>query len=234
MRLARVACEEPGRHRTSDSAWAMRYHRAMHPGTDEHARRTLYAAKQALRARLLATRDALPVAVREADGAAIAARIEALPAFAAAHAVLVTLPFGSEWDTRGLAAAVLSSHRRLVVPRVDRTARMLALHEVADLARDVAPGYRGIPEPLPSCEPVAPTAVDFVLVPGVAFDFRGRRLGYGGGFYDRLLPLMRPDVAAAAGAFDQQIVDEVPTASHDRRVPVIVTPTRVVAVASAP
>jgi 5-formyltetrahydrofolate cyclo-ligase len=204
----------------------------MHAAPDEHVRTTLRDAKQALRTRMLALRDALPAAAQEAGSAAIAARIEALPAFAAAHAVLLTLPFGSEWDTRALARRVASSHRRLIVPRVDRTARMLALHAVGDLDRDVAPGYRGIPEPVPSCARVAPTAIDFVLVPGVAFDERGGRLGYGGGFYDRLLPLMRPEVAVVAGAFDEQVVDAVPTAGHDRRVPLVVTPTRVIAVAS--
>jgi 5-formyltetrahydrofolate cyclo-ligase len=70
--------------------------------------------------------------------------------------------------------------------------------------------------------------VDLVLVPGVAFDAEGRRLGYGGGFYDRLLPLMRPDVARVAGAYEEQIVDRVPTAAHDQRVPCIVTPGRVI------
>jgi 5-formyltetrahydrofolate cyclo-ligase len=143
--------------------------------------------------------------------------------------VLLTLPFRSEWDSRGLARDVIASGRRLVLPRVDRDARVLALHAVADLDVDVAPGYLGIPEPRASCASVAPADVDFVLVPGVAFDAEGRRLGYGGGFYDRLLPLLRPDAARVAGAFDEQVVGAVPAASHDARVPLVVTPTRVVA-----
>jgi 5-formyltetrahydrofolate cyclo-ligase len=141
--------------------------------------------------------------------------------------VLITLPFRSEWDTRPLARAVIASHRRLVLPRADRSARMLLLHAVADLERDVEPGYSGIPEPRPDRPVVAPTAVDLAILPGVAFDAAGRRLGYGGGYFDRLLPLMRADVTLLAGAFDEQIVDAVPTASHDARVPLVVTPTRV-------
>ena len=189
----------------------------------------LREAKQALRGRVLAARDALDDDARIGAAQAISARIAALPAFAAAHTVLLTLPFRSEWDTRPLARAIIAAQRRLVVPRVDRTARMLVLHAIADLERDVEPGYLGIPEPRPACTIVAPTTVDLVIVPGVAFDAAGRRLGYGGGFYDRLVPLLRPGVALVAGAFDEQIVAAVPTASHDARVPLVVTPTRVLA-----
>jgi 5-formyltetrahydrofolate cyclo-ligase len=72
--------------------------------------------------------------------------------------------------------------------------------------------------------------VDWMLVPGVAFDRTGRRLGYGGGYYDRLLPLLGPDAVCAAGAYELQLVDEVPAAPHDLTVDVIVTEARTLAV----
>jgi 5-formyltetrahydrofolate cyclo-ligase len=186
-------------------------------------------AKQALRGRMQAVRDALDETARARLSQAIAARIAALPAFVAARTVLLTLPYRSEWDTRPLARAVIAAHRRLVLPRVDRAERVLALHAIADLERDVEPGYLGIPEPRASCDVVAPHGVDFVVVPGVAFDGQGRRLGYGGGFYDRLLPQLRADVTLVAGAFDEQVVDAVPSASHDACVPLVLTPTRMLA-----
>jgi len=67
-----------------------------------------------------------------------------------------------------------------------------------------------------------------VLVPGVAFDFGGRRLGYGGGYYDRLSPLLSPQAARIAGAYELQIVERIPAAPHDLTVTAIATPSRLV------
>ena len=187
---------------------------------------SLRLAKQALRGRVLAARDDLPADARAAGSQAIVSRIEALPSLASARTMLLTLPFRSEWDTRPLANRALRAGKRVVVPRVDRVARMLRLHAVADLDVDIVAGYLGIPEPKASLPAVDPDAIDWVLVPGVAFDAAGRRLGYGGGFYDRLLPLVRTGVPRIAGAFDVQSVDEVPAGPHDRRVDAVVSPTR--------
>ena len=191
---------------------------------------TLRARKQALRSRILASRDALPPDARAAASAAIASTISTMPAFVRARTILLTLPFASEWDTRPLAAHVLSAGGTLVVPRVDRAERVLVLHSVDDIDADTAPGHLGIPEPLSDRPAVDANDVDCVVVPGVAFDAHGRRLGYGGGYYDRLLPLTRHGVPRIAGAFDLQLVDEVPAATHDQRVDAVVTERRIVSV----
>ena len=103
---------------------------------------------------------------------------------------------------------------------------MLTLHRVHDLALDIAPGRWNIPEPRPGfCPRAAPETVDWVLVPGVAFDAQGGRLGYGGGFYDRLLPLLRTDISRAAAAFELQMVDCVPRGKHDLAIDLIITET---------
>ena len=205
----------------------LRYHRPMREASRTlHAVAPLAAAKRALRAGVLAAREALDPAARAAGSRAIASRLAALPAFDGAVTVLATLPFGSEWDVRLLAQAALDRGKRLVLPRVDAAARVLVLHRVADLDSDVVRGFRDIPEPSPHLPTVRPADVDCVLVPGVAFDDDGRRLGYGGGYYDRLLPQLRPGVPRIAGAFDVQIVDRVPTGDHDVAVDLVVTPTR--------
>jgi 5-formyltetrahydrofolate cyclo-ligase len=193
---------------------------------------SLRLAKQVLRNRVLAERDNLPEPARASDSQAIRARLEALPSLAAAHTLLLTLPFGSEWDTRPLAVRALQAGKRIVVPRVDRAARVLRLHAIADLDVDVVAGFLGLPEPREMQPIVEPGDVDFVLVPGVAFDASGRRVGYGGGFYDRLLPLIRAGVPRIAGAFEVQIVGEVPAGPGDQRVDAVVSPARTLVPAS--
>ncbi|MFO1315931.1 MAG: 5-formyltetrahydrofolate cyclo-ligase [Burkholderiales bacterium] len=188
----------------------------------------LHDAKRAMREEVLAARDALPAAERDEGSRAIAARIAALPSYAGAHCVLLTLSFRSEWDTRALIDGALAGGKVVALPRVNGATRMLDLHTVVDVARDTAPGYRGIPEPRPEQPRIELATVDFVLVPGVAFDPTGRRLGYGGGYYDRLLALLAPAAARIAGAFELQLVPRVPAAPHDLFVDAIATPARLV------
>jgi 5-formyltetrahydrofolate cyclo-ligase len=187
----------------------------------------LHEAKQRVRQHVLALRAALSPAVRAEAEAAIARRIVALPSFVRARNVLLTMPFRGEWDTRPLFAAALAAGKRVVLPRVDTATRMLALHAVTHVSDDVAAGYGGIAEPHAHLPLLQPADIDWVLVPGIAFDLAGRRLGYGGGFYDRLLPMLATGSRHVAGAFDEQVVDAVPTAPHDITVHQLVSPTRI-------
>jgi 5-formyltetrahydrofolate cyclo-ligase len=214
----------------------MRYHSRMPepvPGRDADAPHgvALHEAKLALRRQVLARRDALPLEERAAASAAIAARIPTLPQFAAARTVLLTLAFRSEWNTRPLVATALDAAKTVVVPRVNTQTRMLELVSIDDPDRDVVPGHLGIPEPRAERPHVSRDAIEFVLVPGVAFDLDGRRLGYGGGYYDRLLPLLPSRAARIAGALEVQIVERVPAAPHDVAVDAIVTESRTVTLA---
>jgi len=185
-------------------------------------------AKRSMRQALLATRDRMPAAAHADASAAIAGRIAALDSFAAARTLVLTLSFRHEWDTMALVRTAQALGKAVVLPRVDVATRMLELRAIGDAAADVVRGYRGIPEPRDTCPRVAPAAIDWVLVPGVGFDASGRRLGYGGGFYDRLLPLLAPGTPRIAGAFECQIVAEVPAAPHDLKVNAIVTEARVI------
>src|SRR5438105_7894403 len=185
-------------------------------------------AKRAIRDRVLATREELPARQWEAASEKIVGRLIALPSFLAARTIFVTIPFRNEWDSRLLAQRALILGKRLASPRVNPQSRMLSLHRVCDLWIDVAPGYRGIPEPTTLCPAVAIDEIEWVLVPGVAFDIHGRRLGYGGWYYDRLLPLLPRAAPRIAGAFEAQLVDEVPAAPHDLSVDLIVTESRIV------
>ncbi|MCC7041197.1 MAG: 5-formyltetrahydrofolate cyclo-ligase [Burkholderiales bacterium] len=190
----------------------------------------LREAKRDLRESTLARRDALDAATHDRASQAIVEGIRGLASFTRASCLLLTQPFRSEWDSRPLVDAALARGATVALPRVDVAARMLVLHRVRTPATEIATGYRGIPEPLADLPRIDVGAIDWVLVPGVAFDAHGHRLGYGGGYYDRLLALVAPSVPRVAGALDVQIVPQVPSAPHDLTVDTIVTPSRIVVV----
>jgi 5-formyltetrahydrofolate cyclo-ligase len=190
----------------------------------------LLDAKRGLRARILRERDATPAEDRATASASIAALLLARDDFASSKTVLLTLPFGSEWDTRALLRAALAGAKTVALPRVNLATRMLDICAITRIEHDAAPGYRGIPEPGAHCELLGVASIDWVLVPGVAFDRAGHRIGYGGGYYDRLLPLLRADAHRVAGAFELQLVDHVPAASHDVAVDAVVTEARSISI----
>jgi 5-formyltetrahydrofolate cyclo-ligase len=195
---------------------------------------TLRERKRTLRDALMASRDAIAPAVRADASRAIAARIATLDAYRRARVVLLTLPYRSEWDATLVARHALADGKSVAVPRVDAARRMLQPLRIRNLDVDIEAGHRGIPEPREHCPPVAAETIEWVLVPGVAFDADGRRLGYGGGYYDRLLPLLQPTAPRVAGAFEAQLVDSVPAAPHDIGVDCIATELRLVACARTP
>lgn len=178
--------------------------------------------KRRLRRRVIEKRDAIPLEERRALSEAICARVIESPEFRSASFALLFASFGSEVDTTSLMAATLAAGKRLALPRVHPVTRELELREVRSIERDLAPGLWDIPEPVPGdCPEVALENIDFVLVPGVAFDRDGRRLGYGGGYYDRILARLSTGVPAVAVCFEAQLVGQVPADQHDRRVPIL-------------
>ena len=182
-------------------------------------------AKSSLRKAILARREAMDTGTRTALSDDILDQILDLDCYRRSGVVLAYVGFGSELCTDVFVRRVLDDGKTLLLPRVNREGRRLEIHEVKDPVQDLETGTWGIREPNPDlCPRVEPEAIDFALVPGVAFDPRGGRLGYGGGFYDKLLagcPEPRP--LLVAGAFELQVVEEVPLEGHDVRVDLIFT-----------
>ena len=147
---------------------------------------------------------------------ALTERLVALPQYAAARTVLATMSIGSEWSTAGFLERASADGKVVVLPRVSPPPRRLELYAVGDPQRDLVPGVWNIPEPDPArCERVAFDTVDFALVPALAVDRDGYRLGYGAGYFDGLLAgrKARPFcVTALPAAF---IVDRLPNEAHD-------------------
>ncbi|MBO9362357.1 MAG: 5-formyltetrahydrofolate cyclo-ligase [Thermoflexus sp.] len=172
--------------------------------------------KRTLRARWLAEREALPPEIVAAASAAVRARLEASPPFAQARTVLTYMAFRNEIDLTPL----LTHHsaKRWVLPRI-ASSRMLSLHLYQPGALERHP--YGVPEPTPDCPEVAPEEIELALIPGVAFDRRGFRLGYGGGYFDRLLPRLRGITVGVTYA--RFLVDALPHTAQDSRVRWILT-----------
>jgi 5-formyltetrahydrofolate cyclo-ligase len=180
----------------------------------------LKRAKRRVRGEVLARRDALDPAERARLGVLVAERVRALPEIGAARVVMAFWSFGSELPTRPLIERFVADGIVVALPRI----------EGAELApRAWRPGEPTTPTSFGAREPaggaaIAPTDVDVVVTPAVAFDRAGRRVGYGGGFYDRFLPTTRAGTLWLGAGFGLQLVEEdLPAGAFDLRVHAIVT-----------
>jgi len=183
--------------------------------------------KRMLRRSVVGRILALDPESRRRSEVALAARFVRLPGMAEARTVLLYITaFPEEIATRPMIEDSLARGQHVLCPRVDRAARRLRLYRIDDPDRDLAPGTLGIPEPRLECREVDPEAVDWILVPGLAFDSRGYRLGRGAGHYDRLLPTLRPDAPRWALIHDCQWVEDLPVEPHDIPIDGVVSPER--------
>ena len=181
--------------------------------------------KQPLRAALIAARRALPVDDRLCRSRSIAVRLVELPAFARARTIGLYAPLGAEVDTAEVARLAAAAGKRIAFPRIVAGERALAYAACAIDALVV--GALGTREPPPSAAAVPLSDLDLAVVPGVAFDGRGRRLGRGRGHYDATLAALPPHTARIGLAFELQIVAEVPEEPHDAPLDAVVTEARV-------
>jgi 5-formyltetrahydrofolate cyclo-ligase len=183
------------------------------------------AQKQTIRKSILAQREQLSAETRAAYSATITARLLQLPEYRQANTVLGYMNFGAEFASELWVACVLADGKRLALPKVNHHTNHLDLYWVDDPENQLVAGLWGIREPLVErCEKLhAPDEIEFVLLPGVAFTRGGARLGYGGGFYDKLFAgtAQRPILAAAA--FALQLVEALPQEATDIKVGWIVT-----------
>jgi 5-formyltetrahydrofolate cyclo-ligase len=146
------------------------------------------------------------------------------PAWGRAGSVMLYAPATGELDIWPVAQEALGQGKMVAIPRYAASTDSYEACEVKDLSRDLIPGRYGIREASDQCKTVALKRLDLILVPGVAFDLQGRRLGRGKGYYDRLLAAVRGQTCGVA--FDEQIVLQLPVEPHDSDVNWILTPTR--------
>lgn len=190
--------------------------------------------KQAIRKSMLSRREQLPAETRAAYSAAITARLLQLPEYRQADTVLGYMNFGAEFSSELWVERVLADGKRLALPKVNHHTDRLDLYWVEDPENQLAAGLWGIREPVVErCKRLAvPEEVEFALLPGVAFTRDGARLGYGGGYYDKLLASMVQRPVLVAAAFALQLVELLPQEANDVRVEWIVTEQETIACAA--
>jgi 5-formyltetrahydrofolate cyclo-ligase len=183
--------------------------------------------KVASRNRMRAKLAALTEADVRAKSAAVWERLSVLPEFAGAQRLLIYVSKGREVDTHGLIQQLLAMGRQVCVPQFDAAEQKYVACLLRDFHADLGAGRFGILEPKPDAfKPVAASQIEAALVPGLAFDETGNRLGRGMGYFDHLLRDVRG--AKIALAYDFQILSEIPVEAHDARMDFIVTEIRVV------
>ena len=136
-----------------------------------------------------------------------------------------------EVETEEIIKESLTAGKRVLVPIVDKAAGKIFFSELQDYDSELAPGAFDILEPKPSCRRLVPaTESDLMIVPALVFDLQGHRLGYGGGYYDRLLrelASIKPSLPFVGLAYELQVVDKLPKTSRDVPVNILVTEKRV-------
>ncbi len=177
------------------------------------------ARKAELRAAVRARRDAIPPDERARLSAAITSRLLQILAELAPRTVMLFSSFGSEVSTRGAIEALAGAGTQVALPVVAGTDLRSVLFRPGDVTRTAR---YGAAEPVAAPE-VPPAALDVIIVPGLAFDREGFRVGYGRGYYDRFLARTRPSAPRIGIAFAVQLVDAVPHRDGDERVDAIVT-----------
>lgn len=173
--------------------------------------------KQELRAALRTRRAALTVEERDRRSAQATRHLLELPELRDARSVALYAALPDEADPAPARARLEDRGVRIALPRVHPDDHL----ELIGADGESRPGYRGVLEP--AGPPLPLDAIDVIVVPGVAFDRDGGRLGQGGGHYDRLLALLDDRVTAVGFAFAFQVIEHVPILDHDRPVDVVVT-----------
>ncbi len=184
-------------------------------------------AKGEIRKRMIAMRNAIPREEIEVKSRAIQKRLTQLEEIRSASTLMIFLSFGSEVLTDGLILWCWGEGKRVCVPFCRPESRELTSCRI-DGFDELETGHYGIREPNKGLlRPVPEGQIEAILVPAVAFDRRGYRVGYGGGYYDRFLPLA-PRAAKIGVAFASQIIGEVPAGAYDLPVDRIITESEVI------
>lgn len=181
-------------------------------------------AKQLIRQQMIAQRNALTAEQVKQKSTAIAQNVFMLPEYAEADHVLLYADYRHEVMTKEIFDDAILRKKKVYFPKCNPENGNMEFYQVVSV-RQLTDGYKGIKEPIVNPEHVYRYQKEentLVIIPGVAFDMNGHRIGYGKGYYDRYLQDKR-QLTAVALAYAQQLVDEIPQEAFDIRMDKIVT-----------
>ena len=173
---------------------------------------------------MLRLRDRQSIGEIEQKSQDIIDQVLHLHEFVRARGIACYVSKDSEVNTRPLIRAALNQEKRVLVPVVKKGDIELFFSEIKDLGSELAPGTFGILEPKPeNVHPVSLDTVDVIFVPGIVWDREGYRLGWGRGYFDRVIKNLPPHVRSAGLAFNMQLIGKVPRDQFDVPVDMVVT-----------
>jgi 5-formyltetrahydrofolate cyclo-ligase len=184
----------------------------------------IQAAKAALRKQIRGALEKISPAARTALSAQIRDRLKEQAIWKNAGSVLFFAPLPDELDVWPLLDDALAAGKIAALPRFNPAGKSYVACRVQNVRSEIVTGEFGIREPAARCPEIPLSRLDLILVPGVAFDWHGHRLGRGRGFYDRLLADVRG--VKCGITFDEQMVNDVPVGPSDVRMNFILTPAR--------
>jgi 5-formyltetrahydrofolate cyclo-ligase len=149
--------------------------------------------------------------------------------FLEAKIALMYIENPNEVKSAEIIRRTFDQNKIVVLPLVKTDTKKFKLFKIDDFAKDLKPGQNGILQPNPAkCRTVPIDCIDIAIIPGVAFDEKGGRVGSGDGYYDRLIPHLPVTTRKVALALDYQIIPQVPIESHDKHVDIIITDKRII------
>jgi len=161
-------------------------------------------------------------------GAEVDGRALRDPDFQKAKVIALYASFRNEVNTMNLIKEALRAGKKIGLPKTDTKTRSLTFYLIKDLS-DLSAGAYGIPEPNEKCKLLPPPEIELVVLPGIAFDETGCRIGFGGGYYDRFLRQVPPAIKKIALAYEFQVLKEkIPDLAKDAKIDKIITEERTI------
>lgn len=180
--------------------------------------------KNKIRKEMVEKRDGLSEEAVQEKSRSIKEKLFSLKRFRDAGLVMFYSSFKNEVATGAMISDAISLKKKIALPVTLKKDSMIKPYMVNDPARDCIPGVFGISEPNRDiCKEADAGEIDMIVVPGLAFDRKGYRIGFGAGFYDRFIHSIEPHVFCAGLAYEIQVTDSVPKEEYDERMDVVIT-----------